>query len=145
MAEEKNIRLANDDKILGHTEVNPTVLEVIAGIAASEVDGVIKMQGSIGNQVSELFGKVEHGKGVKVSVTDDVLTFDVYVYLEYGVSVPKVSLKLQERIKSQIHAMTELSVAQINIHIEGVVPKKDDQKLDPNNLFGEERVNIKGN
>lgn len=138
MAEETNIILANDGKVLGHTEVNPTVLEVIAGIAANEVDGVIKMQSSISNQVSELFGRVEHGKGVKVSVTDNVVIFDVYVFLEYGVSVPKVSLKLQEHIKSQVHAMTELTVAEINVHIEGIVPKKADHQLDPNNLFGDE-------
>lgn len=138
MAEETNITLANDGKVLGHTEVNPSVLEVIAGIAASEIDGVIKMQSSIGNQVSELFGRVEHGKGVKVSMNDDTIIFDVYVYLEYGVSVPKVSLKLQEHIKSQISAMTDLTVAEINIHVEGIVPQKADQQLDPNNLFGDD-------
>ncbi|MBM7544045.1 Asp23/Gls24 family envelope stress response protein [Periweissella beninensis] len=137
MAEETNIVLTNDNAVLGKTEVNPNVLEVIAGIAANEVDGVFRMHGSIGNQVSELFGRVEHGKGVKLVVNDDTLVFDVYVYLNYGVSVPKVALNIQEHIKSQISAMTELTITEINVHVEGVIPEKmtKESKVDINNLF----------
>ncbi|QBO36786.1 Asp23/Gls24 family envelope stress response protein [Periweissella cryptocerci] len=142
MAEDTNIVLANDGKVLGKTEVNPDVLEVIAGIAANEVDGVYRMRGSLGSQVSELFGHKAHGKGVKLTVTDDALTFDVYVFLEYGVSVPKVALKLQEHVKSQISSMTELAVAEINVHVEGVVPEKVTNKLDPNNLFADDQEEV---
>jgi uncharacterized alkaline shock family protein YloU len=138
MAEDTNIILVNDGKVLGKTEVNPDVLEVIAGIAANEVDGVYRMRGSLSSQVSELFGHSAHGKGVKLTVTEDSLIFDVYVFLEYGVSVPKVALKLQEHVKSQISSMTELNIAEVNVHVEGVVPEKVTNKLDPNNLFADE-------
>lgn len=54
MAEESKIVLSSEDKSLGTIQISPRVLEIIAGIAASEIDGVSKMYGSFANSVSEL-------------------------------------------------------------------------------------------
>ena len=47
---------------LGKVEIAPEVIEVIAGIAASEVDGVAQMRGNFAAGVAERFGKKHHGK-----------------------------------------------------------------------------------
>ncbi|MCQ2569972.1 MAG: Asp23/Gls24 family envelope stress response protein, partial [Limosilactobacillus sp.] len=64
MAEESTIELIHDND--GKIILSPQTLEFIAGIAASEVDGVSKMHGSLANNVSELLGRSDHRRGVKV-------------------------------------------------------------------------------
>lgn len=59
------------------------------------------------------------------------------VYVEYGVSVPKVAAMIQDKVKQQITLMTDLKVKEVNVHIKGIVTSKEDQQVDPNDLFGE--------
>ncbi|MTV81083.1 Asp23/Gls24 family envelope stress response protein [Secundilactobacillus folii] len=135
MAEDTNIVLKATEPVLGRIEVAPQVLEIVAGIAASNVEGVARMRGSLANSVNELFGKKERGKGVKLSLNGDALNVDVYVYLNYGVSVPKVALAIQEQVKQQLLFMTDLRISEVNVHIQGVIPEKTTSTVDPNNIF----------
>ena len=60
------------------------------------------------------------------------------VYVEYGVLVPKVAAIIQEdKVKQQITLMTDLKVKEVNVHIKEIVTSKEDQQVDPNDLFGE--------
>ena len=137
MAEESKIVLSSEDKSLGTIQISPRVLEIIAGIAASEIDGVSKMYGSFANSVSELLGRSDRRRGVKLSSNDEKLSLDVDVYVEYGVSVPKVAAMIQDKVKQQITLMTDLKVKEVNVHIKGIVTSKEDQQVDPNDLSGE--------
>ncbi|WP_267202272.1 Asp23/Gls24 family envelope stress response protein [Limosilactobacillus kribbianus] len=136
MAEDSKIILNNDDQSLGTIQIAPRVLEIIAGIAASEVEGVSKMYGSFANSVSELLGRSDFRRGVKIVNNNDDLTIDVDVYVEYGVSVPKVAELIQKRIKQQVALMTSLKVTEVNVHVKGVVAAEQDQAVDPNDIFG---------
>jgi uncharacterized alkaline shock family protein YloU len=141
---EDTILLSNTGEIAGDTRVNPRVLEIIAGLAASEVDGVASLRGSLTERAQEAFGRRLHGKGVELNQGEDGLEVDVYVYLNYGVSVPKVARAIQEHVTAQVAAMTALEVAMVNVHIAGVVSTKPTLTVDPNNLFGEEPEKGKG-
>ena len=121
MAEESKIVLSSEDKSLGTIQISPRVLEIIAGIAASEIDGVSKMYGSFANSVSELLGRSDRRRGVKLSSNDEKLSLDVIFYVEYGVSVPKVAAMIQDKVKQQITLMTDLKVKEVNVHIKGIV------------------------
>lgn len=137
MAEESKIVLSSEDQSLGTIQISPRVLEIIAGIAASEIDGVSKMYCSFANSVSELLGRSDHRRGVKLSSNDEDISLDVDVYVEYGVSVPKVAAQIQDKVKQQITLMTDLKVKEVNVHIKGIVTAKEDQQVDPDDLFGE--------
>lgn len=137
MAEDSKIILNNDDQTLGTIQIAPRVLEIIAGIAASEVDGVSKMYGSFANSVSELLGRSDFRRGVKIVNDDDNLTIDVDVYIEYGTSVPKTAELIQKRIKQQVALMTSLKVTEVNVHVKGIVAETPNQSVDPNDIFGE--------
>ncbi|EEI18675.1 Asp23/Gls24 family envelope stress response protein [Lentilactobacillus hilgardii] len=139
MAEDTNIILRANDSGLGKIELATNVLEIIAGIAASQVDGVNRMRGSFSSSVNELFSrKKEHGKGVKLTYQNEELSFDIYVYLNYGVSVPKVALEIQEQVEQQAFFMTGLQVHEVNVHVQGVIPEKTTSSVDPNNPFADE-------
>jgi len=104
----------------GDIAISDDVLEVIAGIAASEVDGVSAMSGGLVGGISEIFGKKNPAKGVKVTTEDRKVKVDAYVVVDYGVRIPEVAFAVQRNIKQAIENMTELEVTEINIHVQGV-------------------------
>ena len=129
--------MSSEDQSLGTIEVAPRVVEIIAGVAASEIDGVSKMYGSLANSFGELLGRSDQRRGVKLTSQNDNLTIDIDVYIDYGVSVPKLAAKIQDRVKQQVTLMTDLNVSEVNIHVKGIVQKKEEQTVDPDDIFGE--------
>ncbi len=133
----KNIILATQHAVAGTTQVTPEVIEVIAQIATQEVPGVYSMRGKLSDHFTNAFGSNARGKGVELTQTEAGLMIDAYVFLQYGVAVPKVALDIQNAIQSQITSMTDLHVVQTNVHVSGIVPEKVAKQFDPDNLFGE--------
>lgn len=106
---------------LGKIEIAKEVMEVIAGIAASEVEGVFSMRGNFATGVNEMLGRKSHSKGVKVlEVNNDEITVEVYAVIKYGYSIPEVAEKIQENIRESVYNMTEVKVEMVNVHIVGV-------------------------
>lgn len=139
MADDNNIVLTSQEPSLGEIKIAPEVVEVIIGIAASQVEGVYSMRGSLANSVSKLFGgKEDPSRGVKLDQKDSKLKVDVYALLNYGISVPKVAYEIQEKVKQQVLFMTGLELSSVDVHVQGVVPEKQEPAIDPNNLFAEE-------
>ena len=125
MTEETTFVLENgQDNLGGEIVIAPEVIEVIIGIAASKVDGVYAMRGDLASNVTELFGRAAHAKGVYLKNDDDGLKVALYCYLNYGVAVPKVALDMQEKVRQQVLYMTDIELAEVNIHVVGVIPEK---------------------
>jgi uncharacterized alkaline shock family protein YloU len=136
MAEEEKVTL--DSAELGNIVVAPEVIEVIIGIAASKVKGVYGMRGTFASNVAERLGRKDYDKGIYLSNDENSdLTADIYTYLDYGVTVPKVAIDMQEKVKQQVLFMTGLNLKEINIHVVGVIPEKL-PKVDTSDLFDDE-------
>ncbi|AST92449.1 Asp23/Gls24 family envelope stress response protein [Sutcliffiella cohnii] len=117
---EKNLLDMSGHESLGKVEIAPEVIEVIAGIAASEVDGVTQMRGNFAAGVVEKLGKKNHGKGVKVDLSEEGIKVDVYCVMKFGVSIPTVAQKVQDNIRQALFNMTALEISEVNIHVVGV-------------------------
>lgn len=105
---------------LGNIEVAPEVLEIIASIAATDIEGVSGMRGNFASGVAERLGKKVHGKGVKTELTEEGLMIDIYCVINYGVSIPQTALKIQEQVRQTLENMTSLQTQEVNVHITGV-------------------------
>lgn len=114
-----------DDMIL-ETKTVPTVqiandvIAVIAGIAAGEVDGVAAMSAGLAGGLTEMLGKKTASRGVKIEVKENHVSLDLFVVVRYGAKIPEVASRIQDRVKIQVERMTGLTVANVNIHIQGV-------------------------
>lgn len=108
------------DVELGRVQLAPEVLEVIIGIATTEVKGVANTQGNFATGVAERFGRVMYGKGVKTGWSEDGLIVDVYCVVQYGFSVRDVALEIQKQIRHAIVHMTSLETKEVNVHITGI-------------------------
>lgn len=109
-----------EDENIGSVKIADDVVAMIAGIAATEVEGVSAMIGTITNELMSKAGMKKLTKGVKVEVLEGVVTVDLSVTLEYGYNIPATCQKVQEKVKTAIENMTGLKVADVNIRIAGV-------------------------
>ena len=107
------------DKI-GQVQIADEVVAIIAGLAATEVDGVDSIAGNITNELVGKLGMKNLSKGVKVTVTEDHIIVNLSLNMKYGYSIPAVSEKVQEKVKTAIENMTGLMVLEVNIKIAGV-------------------------
>ena len=105
---------------LGEVKIADEVVAIIAGLAATEVDGVSSMAGNITNEIVSRLGMKNLSKGILVEVLDDEVKVDVAINIDYGYSIPDVSSKVQEKVKSTIENMTGLTVAVVNVRIASV-------------------------
>ncbi|MGE7905535.1 Asp23/Gls24 family envelope stress response protein [Peribacillus sp. NPDC094092] len=115
---------------LGKVEIAPEVIEVIAGIAASEVEGVAHMRGNFATGVVEKLGKKNHGKGVKVDLTGDSIKVELYCVMKFGVSIPKVAQEVQDNIREALLNMTAIDAGEVNIHVVGIAFENAKQEAD---------------
>ena len=105
---------------LGSIRIADEVVSIIAGLAATEVEGVAGMSGGLVGGIAELLGRKNFAKGVKVEVGEREAAVDLFVIVKYGIRIPDVALAVQENVKQAIETMTGLSVVEVNIHVQGV-------------------------
>ena len=117
---EQNTYVLQEDDDFGTVKIADDVVASIAGIAATEVEGVVSMAGNIGNELKSKMGVKNLAKGVKVEVIGKSVKADIALIVEYGYSIPAISHKVQEKVKSTIENMTGLTVTDVNIRIAGV-------------------------
>lgn len=115
-AEEK--RVVTSD--IGAIRIADDVVAVIAGLAATEVDGVAAMSGGFAGGIAEVLGRRNLSKGVKVEVGTEEAKVDLHIVVTYGVRIPDVAWEIQENVKKAIEQMTGLRVLQVNVHVQGV-------------------------
>ncbi|MBQ2745978.1 MAG: Asp23/Gls24 family envelope stress response protein [Lachnospiraceae bacterium] len=108
------------ENTIGTVQIADDVVAIIAGLAATEVEGVASMAGNITKEIVSKFGMKNLSKGVKVKVTEGEVTVEIALNVAYGYNVPEVSVKVQDKVKSAIENMTGLNVAEVNVKIAGV-------------------------
>ena len=94
--ENKSSYQINEQGVLGEVKIADDVIAVIAGIAATEV--------------------VVENHHVRVNLA---------LELDYGVSIPEISKKVQDRVKAAIENMTGLKVREVNVRVTGVAAEEE--------------------
>ena len=115
---------------MGSIRIADEVVSIIAGLAATEVEGIAGMSGGIAGGIAEMLGRKNFAKGVKVEVGEKEAAVDLFIIVKYGVRIPDIALAAQENVKQAIETMTGLSVVEVNVHVQGVGFPDDEQKED---------------
>ena len=105
---------------VGQVQIADEVIAVIAGLAATEGDGVAKMNGNITNEIVSKLGMKKLSKGVKIDIEGQDVEVTLNLVLAYGVSIPRTSKEVQEKVKNAIENMTGMNVKEVNIRIAGI-------------------------
>lgn len=113
-----------ESRKIGEVQIADEVVTIIAGLAATEVEGVVSLSGNITNDKVGKIGMKNLTKGVKVDTLQGAVSVDISLYIKYGYSIPEVTGKVQDRVKSAIENMTGLTVTDVKIRVAGVEVEK---------------------
>jgi uncharacterized alkaline shock family protein YloU len=107
---------------LGSIKIHNEVIGAIASQATCEVGGVARMGGSFARSMYDLLSKKSSYKGIKIeTLKDNELKITVYIIVEYGVDIPTIAARVQENVRKSVEQMTGLSLAEVDVNIQGVV------------------------
>ena len=103
------------------------VVATIAGLAATEVEGVASMS-SPSSALADMFSRKNtrnFTKGVRIDLDGNCVTVDVTIVVEYGSPVPDVARSIQENVKKAIETMSGLTVHSVDVHVSGISFERD--------------------
>ncbi|SFG21248.1 Asp23/Gls24 family envelope stress response protein [Oribacterium sp. WCC10] len=109
----------------GQVVIADEVVAVIAGIAATEIEGVDSMDGGWSGEIITMMGIKDLSKGVSISIEEEHVSVDLSLNVKYGYSIPEVSKNVQDKVAQAIESMTGLNVLDVNIKISGVVTPEE--------------------
>ena len=129
MAEESRSthKLYEKDKI-GEVQIADEVVAIIAGLAATEVEGVDSMAGNITNELVSKLGKKNLSKGIHIAVEEESIRVDVSLLIKYGYTIIDVAKEVQNAVYSAIENTSGLTVECVNVHVLGVAFDRDGKK-----------------
>ena len=107
----------------GSIHISEEVIAAIAVGAVRDVEGISGMMTGMGSSVTDLVNKKSAQKGtrgVRIDMTGDTVSLDLYVMVQYGVAIPEVAENAQKAVMSAVEAMTGCIVGAVNIHVGGI-------------------------
>lgn len=120
---DKKTVVLKDEENVGAVQIADDVVSMIASLAATEVEGVNAMAGTITNELMSKAGMKKLTKGVRVTVMGGSVVVDLAVTMDYGYNIPATCQKVQAKVKNAIENMTGLICSDVNIRIAGVKVK----------------------
>ncbi|CAH0120083.1 MULTISPECIES: Asp23/Gls24 family envelope stress response protein [unclassified Paenibacillus] len=110
----------------GLIRISDDVVATIAGLAALETPGITAMSGGISEGWAKRLSGKNAQKGVTVEVGQLEAAIDLRVIVQYGTSIHKVCLELQQNVRETVENMTGLRVVEVNVKVEGVSFKEEE-------------------
>lgn len=106
----------------GRTAIADTVVAKIAGMAASEVQGVYALGGSMARAFGAMRERIGAGgpsiaRGVTVEVGERQAAVDLDLIAEYGVSIPDLGDGIRRNVIVAVETMCGLDVTEVNINV----------------------------
>jgi uncharacterized alkaline shock family protein YloU len=112
--------MSSADTELGRIEVSHTAIARIAGQAASSTYGVVGIAPkNLAKGVVHVF-QHDARHGVDVRISDNQIIIDVHVIMEYGTRIASVAKSIMNLVKFNVERALDVSVTQVNVHVEGL-------------------------
>lgn len=118
----------NNVEIATNLNISEDVIGIIAGLAASEVEGIAGMTLGFVDGLNQILGSnKKYSRGVKIDLDGKKVTIDLYVNVKYGVRIPDIAWAAQNSVKDAVENMTGLEVASVNINVQGITFEKKEE------------------
>ena len=106
---------------IGTIYINEDVMLKMVGYAVLECYGIVAMSSKRAKDgIVEWLGRENLSKGVQIRQADDMLDVDLFIVVEYGVSVAEVCKTIVEVVQYKLESMTGGKVRKVNISVEGI-------------------------
>jgi len=105
---------------LGTIRIHKNVIASIASLATGEIEGVKRVGRDFKSGILELIGK-KALSAIKVEIDkNEDIRVEVPLIIKYGFNIPEIASKVQESVRSALEKMTNLSIKDININVQGI-------------------------
>jgi uncharacterized alkaline shock family protein YloU len=102
-------------------EVTETVIASIAGLAALESEGINALNGGINSNNLPRAGAGKIARAIRVLKNEDsTISIQLIVSVKYGYSILKVTEHVQEKVKTSIENMTDITVKAVDVKVSSV-------------------------
>ena len=106
---------------LGTISVVEDVITTVAGYAAIECIGIVAMASKRATDgLVELLGRENLKRGVRAVLNEDSVSINLYIIVEYGVSIAAVAKNVVETVKYRVENLIGVKVDQVNVTVEGI-------------------------
>ena len=106
---------------LGTIYIAEDVMMKVVGYAALECYGIVAMSGkkaTVG--IVEWLGRENLSKGVQIRNVGDMLDVDLYIIVEYGISISEVCKTIVETVRYKLESMPGAKVRNVGVSVEGI-------------------------
>ncbi len=103
----------------GTVNISEDVVAVMVAAAINEVEGVAGLGSPNTPELTELFGRKNPGKGLKIRFIDERITIDVLINVRAPGSVTDTAVRVQDAVCSEVESITGMS-AVVNVHVTGI-------------------------
>jgi uncharacterized alkaline shock family protein YloU len=111
-------KIKND---IGTVFISEDVMLKVAGYAALECYGIVAMSSQRAKDgFIQWLGRENLSKGVQLKMVDDMLDVDLFIIVEYGISIGEVCKTIVETVRYKLESMTGIKIRRVNISVEGV-------------------------
>ena len=108
----------------GVVRIADDVIASIAGIAATEVEGVIRLTGNITNEIVSKIAMNNLSKGVRIEVENQKVKVALNCEILYGSNIPEIAQSIQDKVKQNVENMTGLEVQEVNVYVAAVTSER---------------------
>ena len=113
-----NICVNNDQN--GNIKISDEVIATIVTVATKEVSGISGLSLSLTDEITSRFVKKNSTKAIKINNSDNVVSSDISIVVNYGIRIPDVAWEVQENVKKSVESMSGLIVDKINVIVSGI-------------------------
>lgn len=121
-----------DKDIIFETQDNGKIMianEVVMSIAAQALEDIkgVAVATSIAEGIVDKIIKKNTARGISI-YTDEgtgLTDIDVHVNVDYGINVLEISWSVQEAVKKNVTAMTDVKVGNVNVFVDGLTIEKE--------------------
>ncbi len=106
---------------MGWVTVNEDVLLSVAGTATLECYGIVGMASKrTKDGFVQLLGRENLSRGVKIRSVGEKLDIDLFIIVEYGISIRAVAETVIETVRYKVENFAGVEVNRVNIFVEDI-------------------------
>ncbi len=111
-------KIVND---VGTIYITEEVMLKVVGYAALECYGIVAMSSKRAKDgFVEWLGRENLSKGVQIRSAGDMLDVDLFIIVEYGISIAEVCKTIVDTVRYKLESMTGIKVRKVSVSVEGI-------------------------
>ena len=105
----------------GKISISEEAMQTVASHTAQDCYGVVDLVSRrFSDNIGQLWGKSQLGKGAMVQTVDNLIYVELFVVLEVGVNIEAVKKSLADAVKFSLETFTGMRVKRVHVNVVGI-------------------------